>query len=281
VANFNTADEMKKQYGTAANLDSRVLLHQLFSTNKLGWSKWVFQNYHLEPNQTILELGCGNATIWRENADKIPTGTKLVLSDFSSGMLAVAQKTTSGLNFVDEYAVIDAQSIPFRDDTFDIVIANHMLYHVPNISMALIEISRVLKPDGVFYATTIGKDNMREIVDMLHAFDPGIDFALDAILNAFGLESGEALLAQVFDSVDSKRYDDSLHVTEPKPLVDYILSSQGMGNVGEIIVGDKVKAFHKYIEGLFAKDGYINIQKDAGIFIASVPIKHSIGETTC
>jgi len=274
MTNLNNLEEMKKQYGTADNLNSRMLLHQLFSTNKLGWTKWVFQNYALKPNQTVLELGCGNAATWRENAQLVPNGIKLTLSDFSSGMLDAARQNTAELGFVDAYAVIDAQSIPFSDDAFDIVIANHMLYHVPNVRMALMEVARVLKPHGVFYATSIGKDNMRELVSLLHDFDPGMDFAQDAILNAFGLESGKALLAQVFDSVEVRRYEDSLHVTQPKPLVDYILSSQGMGNVNEIIVGDRVQAFHEYVKALIANDGAIDIQKDAGIII-------SRGEATC
>jgi len=281
MANFNNKDEMKKQYGTAHNLNSRMLLHQLFSTNKLGWTSWVFQNYALKPNQTMLELGCGNAAVWKENADGVPSGVQLTLSDFSSGMLDAARQNTAGLGFVDAYAVIDAQSIPFPDDALDIVIANHVLYHVPNVGMALMEIARVLKPDGVFYATTIGKDNMREFAGLLHDFNPGIDFAQDAILNAFGLESGQTLLAQAFDSVEVKRYEDSLHVTRPKPLVDYILSSQGMGNVSEIIVGGRVRAFHKHVEALIAKDGFIDIQKDAGMFISNKPIRHSTGESTC
>ncbi len=56
-----------------------------------------------------------------------------------------------------QFKEIDAQSIPFEDETFDAVIANHMLYHVPDRPKAIAEIKRVLKPGGRLIATTIGK----------------------------------------------------------------------------------------------------------------------------
>lgn len=154
-----------------------------------------------------------------------------------------------------EYAIIDAQSIPFDENTFDVVIANHMLYHVPDIDKALTEISRVLKPDGFFYATTVGNNNMKEIADILHDYDPAIDFAMNSITSAFGLESGELQLSKHFKSVKLLRYEDSLHITESKPLVDYILSSQGIGNVNEIIVGEKA-------DGMLATE--VHFISDAG-----------------
>lgn len=51
---------------------------------------------------------------------------------------------------------IDITDIPFEDGSFDFAIANHMLYHVPDLDKAIGEVHRVLKPDGVFYATTTG-----------------------------------------------------------------------------------------------------------------------------
>ena len=111
MTNFNNTEKTKKQYETSNNLNSRIRLHGLYSTNKLGWSKWVFDNYALNQNQTVLELGCGNGEIWRENADKIPCGVKLTLSDFSQGMLESAKENTVGLGI--NYQIVNAQSIPY------------------------------------------------------------------------------------------------------------------------------------------------------------------------
>ena len=267
MSNFRNTEEMKKQYETSSNLNSRILLHQLFSTNKLGWSNWVFQNYELKPGQSILELGCGDANIWKINKDKIPNGIKITLSDFSPGMLNTAKENTNNINGI-EYQIIDAQDIPFADNMFDIVIANHMLYHVPDINKALCEISRVNKKDGVFYSTTMGSENLKELINLLHDFDCRIDFAQSAITDAFGLESGCTILEKHFHSVELKKYVDSLHITEPTPLIDYVLSSQGIGNVNDIITDERVAEFSKYITALFEDKGYIDIYKDAGMFIS-------------
>ena len=40
---------------------------------------------------------------------------------------------------------IDIQDINFPDETFDVIIANHMLYHIPDLQKALYEVKRVLK----------------------------------------------------------------------------------------------------------------------------------------
>ena len=268
MPNFSDTEEMKKQYATDGNLNARVALHRLYSKNQQGWTSWVFGNYRFSPGQKILELGCGNAVIWRANAGKIPKSIKLWLSDISEGMLDAARQNTGDAGIETEYAVIDAQNIPYDNGCFDAVIANHMLYHMPDIHRTLGEIARVLKPGGTLYATTVGNNNLKEIVDILYHFDPAIDFAMGPITRAFGLESGVALLARHFRPVECLRYEDSLRITEPQPLIDYILSSQGIGNVNEIIAGEKVEPFSRYIEGLFSATGYLDVQKDAGMFVA-------------
>ena len=218
----------------------------------MGWAKWVFQNYKLKSNQTILELGCGNGSMWSAYADNIPEGIRLILSDFSNGMLESAKRNTSNMSYI-EYKVIDAQYIPYDNKTCDIIIANHMLYHVADIDKALKEISRVIKPNGIFYSTTIGENNLKEIIEILHNFNHAIDFARESITKMFGLETGKKKLEKYFNKVELLRYEDSLHITDPQPLIDYILSSQGIGNVNDIITDENVFVFSDYIKSLFPK----------------------------
>jgi len=266
MPNFNTTSEMQKQYATDKNLNARAALHAQFSTNKQGWGNWVVAQYDIQPGMRILELGCGNGTMWSGRA--LPENAELVLSDFSEGMLAAAKANTTSLPRV-EYRVIDAQDIPFGDGEFDIVIANHMLGHVPVLHRALAEIARVLKPGGRFYATTLGKGNLAEMITLLTEFDARIDFAMEGLTDAFGLETGGAKLARHFSAVETRRYEDSLHITEAQPMIDYILSSQGIGNVNDIIAGDGVDRFAAYVNGIFAKNGFFDVMKDAGIFIST------------
>ncbi|MDR1693172.1 MAG: class I SAM-dependent methyltransferase [Oscillospiraceae bacterium] len=268
MGDVRNPEDVKRQYGSPENLNSRMYLHQRYSTNKLGFGNWVFQQYQLRENQSILELGCGTARIWRTNADQIPRGVKLILSDLSEGMLEAAEANTKGLVSA-EYRIIDAQEIPYDAEAFDVVIANHMLYHVPEIDKALSEVSRVLKPGGTFYATTVGRDNLKEIAALLRGFDDMIDFAQGTVTDAFGLENGGAKLSGHFHSVGMVRYEDSLHITDAEPLVDYVLSLRGIGNVRDIIRGENLARFTRYIDGVFAKKQYFDVTKAAGIFAAS------------
>lgn len=80
-------------------------------------------------------------------------------------MLQAARQQLGEKRFV--YAVADAQALPFADATFDAVIANHMLYHIPDLPRALAEIRRVLKPAGRFYASTIGREHMHELDELI------------------------------------------------------------------------------------------------------------------
>ena len=126
------------QYRDSSNLDARVVIHQRFSTNSYGWFKWVFDTLLTLPdNAKILELGCGHALLWKENVNRIPAGWNITLSDLSSGMLDAAWRNLVVTGRAFKFEEIDAQSIPYENETFDVVIANHMLYHVPDRPKAI------------------------------------------------------------------------------------------------------------------------------------------------
>ncbi len=65
---------LNNQYRDAANLDARVRLHQMYSTNPYNWHRWCFDQLDLPPDARVLELGCGPGYLWRENPDRIPPG---------------------------------------------------------------------------------------------------------------------------------------------------------------------------------------------------------------
>ncbi|MFT3952688.1 MAG: class I SAM-dependent methyltransferase [Oscillospiraceae bacterium] len=121
------------------------------------------------------EAGCGNGAQWEENIQKLPSGCKLILSDFSYGMVEIVKnKYADDSNITAQQ--IDIQCIDYPDESFDVVIANHMLYHVPDLSKALSEVSRVLKPNGTFYAATNGNGGLRAFLeDELQRADPDAD----------------------------------------------------------------------------------------------------------
>jgi ubiquinone/menaquinone biosynthesis C-methylase UbiE len=254
------------QYQNASNLDARIQLHARFSTNQYGWHLWVFDQFHLPPQSRLLELGCGLAYLWLENLHRLPEGWDIILSDFSPGMLQQAQQNLHKGHRHFEFEVIDAQSIPFDDESFDAVIANHMLYHLPDRAKALSEMQRVLKLGGRFYASTIGRTHLQELGQLVNKFDPTAGpFGHRRQAHPFILENGLDEISPWFSRVTLHRYEDALKITEAGPLVAYILS----GIMWSDILDDNQRAaFTKFIEQELARQGAIHVTKDSGLFEA-------------
>jgi ubiquinone/menaquinone biosynthesis C-methylase UbiE len=268
--NYGTNDTKKvgAQYALSGNLEARIALHARFSTNPYGWSKWVFDQIDFEGKKRVLELGCGNGGFWPTNLDRIPQGLHITLSDFSAGMLESAGENLRDAPAAFNFQIIDAQSIPYEKAAFDIVIANHMLYHVPERKKALSEIHRVLKNDGVLYATTIGVSHLKELKEIIENYNDQIEYPAYSVAYDFGLENGAEQLAEFFDNIQVLRYADSFEVTDAYVLASYILSSQGFGNITEIITPENKEDFKNYLSAMIEKDGCIRITKDSGMLIA-------------
>jgi ubiquinone/menaquinone biosynthesis C-methylase UbiE len=249
------------QYRDARNLDARAVIHQRFSTNQYGWFKWVFDTLlRLPENARILELGCGHGLLWKENIDRIPAGWNITLSDLSPGMLDAAWRNLVVTGRAFQFKEIDAQSIPFEDETFDAVLANHMLYHVPDRPRAIAEIKRVLKPGGRLIATTVGGNHLKELaVWFREVNDAFISFG-----NPFTLENGQQQLKEFFSQVTASRISDNLHVTEIEPVLAYIRSSMHATEIAE----EKLMLLKLELEKELAEKGMIYISKDSGLFEA-------------
>lgn len=256
----NEETNIIEQYKNAKNLNDRINLHEKYSTNKQGWFNWLFEKIDFSKVNRLLELGCGNGKLWQENKIDL-RNREIFLSDISEGMVEeVRNKLGSDFNCI----VADAEKIPFKDAYFDSIIANHVLFYLNDLNQGLKEISRVLKPNGVLYCSTYGKSHMKEITDIVQSFDSRINLSNHSLYDVFGLENGECILKQYFTSVQRMDYQDSLEITESKPLIDYIMSCHGNQNE---ILGPRLNEFKEYIEELLQKDGKIVVTKQAGLFV--------------
>lgn len=188
-------------------------------------------------------------------------------------IVLITKDNLLGIEQVSDYSIMDIQNIEYVDSYFDCAIANHMLYHVQNRDLAISEIARILKPDGTFYATTNSIYNMKEFKDLVENFDSRLDFTSFSVAKEFGLENGEEQLAKHFDSVEKVIYEDSLHITEAKPLVDYVLSLEAQIKIHDIMTEDRINDFYGYLNNIILRGGSIDISKSSGMFIAKNPKK--------
>jgi len=252
------------QYRTPDNLNARINLHERYSTNDYGWFKWVFDQFNFEEESRILELGCGPGDLWLENYKRISSHCEVTLSDFSDGMVAKSKGRCEEINYPFNFSVVDAVSIPLGDDSLDAVIANHCVYHFSDRQKAFSEIKRVLKPGGAFYSSTVGEGHLREIDQLVGKSSVYIEDTFEREGIPFTLEDGTDQLHEWFPKVKLIRYPDSLVVTEPEALVDFVLSTSRFG-----LNEEQRKEFSYLISSeIQSNGGTIHISKDSGMFIS-------------
>jgi ubiquinone/menaquinone biosynthesis C-methylase UbiE len=251
------------QYKDSSNLDARAAIHSRFGTNPQSWTNWVFDHLLKLPSDAkILELGCGPGYLWKENVQRIPAAWRITLSDLSSGMLDAAWRNLVVTGRAFQFKEIDAQSIPFEDESFDAVIANHMLYHVPDRPKAIAEIRRVLKPGGLLLATTLGKTHMQEMTEWMR--QTSADKTLEPFSLPFSLENGFDQLIPFFSTVKLEKYEDHLRVTEVQPIIAYLASGFQAGEV----LKEEVERLRNELNARLEREKSIFISKDSGLFEA-------------
>lgn len=284
-------NSLNTQYKNSGNISARIDLHKNYSINKKGWFPWLFDeigfNTYIESHKadvkkksgkhnkiTVLEIGCGNGALWRENLKKIPEDLHIVLSDVSLGMINDAEnslkkaagksaKLNSLLENNFEFMEFDSNIIPFEDESVDIVIANHMLFYFDKPDKVLSEVKRVLKKGGFLFASTYGSRHMKEITDLVKEFDDRIALAAKDLYLIFGLDNGEKILKKYFTNIEKNLYDDYLYVDKAEPLLEYIMSCHGNQRR---YIPDKYKEFKAFVEKK-TKKGF-KITKESGYFKA-------------
>jgi SAM-dependent methyltransferase len=265
-----TPNLLRSQYQTDANLNARIALHRRFDVNPTSWHRWAFEHCILPTNARVLELGCGPADLWRENADRIPTGWDITLTDFSEGMIAAAQRNLAALERPFTFKPADAQDLPFDAATCDAVIANHMLYHVPDRPRALAEIRRVLKPGGKFYAATNGEQHMMDLWQLLTPYIPDCYARSLAAAGGFTLENGAAQLGAVgFVEIVWHTYVNDLAVTDVEPLIAYIQSASTL--MDHAWTEAELDAVRAEVTARIAAEGAFHIGKVTGLFESTAP----------
>jgi ubiquinone/menaquinone biosynthesis C-methylase UbiE len=260
----------RNQYRDSSNLEVRAELHRQFSTAVTDWHPWVFDLLMLEPGMHVLECGCGPGWLWRENVTRIPANCHITLTDLSPGMVAEAAAALANSSHRFDFQQANIQVLAFADDTFDVVVANHMLYHVPDLPQALAEVRRVLKGNGRFIAATNGNNHMKELVDLvpesLRETTASLRMRGSGVQVAFRLENGRAVLEPYFATIKQDLYEDSLYITEEEPLLAYALSMIQPGfDVPETAVNQLRTAWAAEIKA----EGGIKISKHSGVFVAS------------
>jgi ubiquinone/menaquinone biosynthesis C-methylase UbiE len=100
-----------------------------------------------EPFGDALEIGAGTG-YFSLNLLQAGAIERATATDISPGMLVTLEENAAGLGLDVRTAAAEAETLPFPDESFDLVFGHAVLHHIPDLSQAFSEFARVLRPGG-------------------------------------------------------------------------------------------------------------------------------------
>jgi len=120
----------------------------------------------LRAGMRVLDLACGPGNITRLVAQHVQPGGHAIGVDLARGMIELAARDRPGGA---EFAVMDMEHLGFGDRVFDAVVCGHGLQFAPDLTLALSEASRVLRPGGVLAASVPAPSTDDRVWDLIDA----------------------------------------------------------------------------------------------------------------
>ncbi len=262
-------------YADDEKLNVRYRTHELYTVPRMDFLGWVLDRIHWRGDERVLDVGAGPGTYFAPVKARLPRGQHFA-GDLSFGMIRRqrGREEAAGSHLTN----LDAQRLPYPDNTFDVVLANHMLYHVPDLEGALAELRRVLKPEGVLLAATNSAHNMpefntlyRRALLLLTNFEYQADPQRTAA-HRFALENGIMLVSRHFYAVARHDMPSALVFTAAEPVIDYIESTRDLGAhaLPEGITWEAfIDVMRQQVTRLIDHSGQLVVNKLAGAIVAT------------
>lgn len=146
----------EKNFENDENLVTRRKLYD-YESPRINIHEKVIDELLKQDPKSILDIGCGNGDFLFKLRDRNYKGP-LTGIDISKGMVEKANENKGDRKIM--FQTMDAHNMSFENDKFDIVVCNFTMHLFRSIPQAIIEISRVLKPEGLFIGTLHAIDNL-------------------------------------------------------------------------------------------------------------------------
>jgi SAM-dependent methyltransferase len=164
----------------------------------------------------------------------------------------------------------DAQRLPFPDDSVDVALSMHMLYHVPDRAAAIAELRRVVPRDGRALVVTNSEHHLAELDDLVAAAcgDAGREpiRAMERSMKRFSIESAPPLLRASFGRVELHECNSQLVLTEVEPIVAYVMSMRTMVDAPELR-DLMVSGVEERARAAIERDGQLTVRTRVGCFV--------------
>ena len=263
----------KKMYATAELLALRIQSHKLYTRPEVDFASWVLDHVPWRGDEVVLDIGCGAGLYVEPVYDRLAQGGRLLLGDLSFGMLLdVAKSSSLSANLLNG----DAMHLPLPDNCCDVVLANHMLYHVPSMDRAVIEAHRVLRSGGYLLAATNARDSMRGFVRLVQSAALALGYPIavpeSPVLIKFNLENGLSLFENVFSNAKIFKFASALVFHSPEPAIAYLNS---LSQTYKVLLAEELNwdavldEAQRQIASIVATRGEFLVSKTTGLFVAT------------
>jgi SAM-dependent methyltransferase len=211
------------QYRTDVNLAARQSIYA-FQEPRIDLVGTVLGLAELTGTETVVDVGCGNGIYLAGLARRGHRGPTVGV-DLSPGMLAAAGRGAPAAGLT----VGDAAVLPFADHVADVVLAPHMLYHVPDQAAAAAEFRRITRPGGQLLVVLNGSDHLAELRELItstavSAFPAEAVSAVYDTYRFMTLDAGAELLSGAFSSVRRHDFTGELRLPGAEPVASYVAS---------------------------------------------------------
>ncbi|QPC84299.1 class I SAM-dependent methyltransferase [Phototrophicus methaneseepsis] len=267
----NDKDLVRRHYATDDNLRIRHEIHEKYTVPKRDYVSWVLERLSWGGQERVLDLGCGPGTYYNRLIQLQPH-VEYVGMDLLPTMLAKHPAKN-------RLSLGNAVRLPFADHTFDVVMANHMLHHVPNIGHTMREVSRVLRPGGIFVVATNSVQSMPELqvlmrraIVLLTRHNAADIRPPSMPSDGFALENGTRVLSRYFFSVVRHDLPSALIFPEVEPAMAYLESTRDMRESqlpDDVIWEDVMMIMRQQINQLIKHLGELVINKQSGVLLAT------------
>lgn len=264
---------LKRQYANDRLTRDIVAMREKFTIPRIDFPQWALNSLLWRGDETVLDIGCGYGQFYDSLREYVPNVDYHGM-DLFPHMMSTHPAQDSG-----RLTVGDAVVLPYASATFDVVMANNMLYHIQDIDAAISEIRRVMKPDGVLMATTQSVQSMPELrvllrraVIILTQQPPSAVRPPLTASDLFGLENGTRMLARHFYAVCRAEIPSTMIFTTPEPFIDYLNAMREMLEIympSDVTWDEVIDVLREQVMQLIHQWGEIPISRLSGVLIAT------------
>jgi SAM-dependent methyltransferase len=261
---------LRYQYGDTERLHIRAETHRRYSERPDNFLEWVLGHLAPEAGDLVLDVGCGYGAYHPRLGAR---GARLLGLDRSFAMVAAAHRQAVGGRLPVVTVQGDAEALPVRDGRFHRVLCAHVLFHVPDVTAALRELRRVLRPGGRLVLTTNLPDHLARLYDVHAAAARDLGYTPAPFGSRFHLGHLD-VVRSVFPRAERYGRPDAFVFPTVEPALRFYASSRVDALLDRPADGSHrprlLAAVGERIAAVIARVGVFRVPKGAGCFVATV-----------